>query len=57
MNWLKWLLILVIAAIAVWLMSGKKDIQTLIQPKTVDEKDTSEIAEKVREKMRKIQLK
>ena len=57
MKWLKWVLIFVIAALAVWLMSGKNDIQTLIKPKTVDEKDAINIGKKVRKKMRKMQLK
>lgn len=55
MKWLKWVLILVIAALGIWLMSGKKDIPILTKPKTVDEKDAINIGKKIREKMRKNQ--
>ena len=55
MNWLKWLIIFGVAAIAIWLISGKKDLKTILKPKTADEKDAINIGKKIRDKMRKNQ--
>lgn len=41
MNWVKWTLIFVVAAIAVWVISGKKDLKSLTKKKPITAKEAT----------------
>jgi len=41
MNWVKWTLVFVVAAIAIWVIFGKKDLKSLGESKPITDKEAT----------------